>query len=120
VGRANDRGQDRPGLSGLAGHGHHGEDEEHGDAPRGHYLEDVMAVAGPVLETQAGITVGHAAMTARHGCTCALALAACWFTLATCFGQVELPLLVQIHARNPGLGRERVIPGGLLRLPGIS
>jgi hypothetical protein len=35
-------------------------------------------------------------------------------------GQVELPLLVQIHARNPGLGRERVIPGGLLRLPGIS
>jgi hypothetical protein len=27
---------------------------------------------------------------------------------------------VQIHADNPARARKRVIPGGLLRLPGIS
>ena len=35
-------------------------------------------------------------------------------------GEVELPLLVQIHAHNPARAGKRVIPGGLLRLPGIS
>jgi hypothetical protein len=35
-------------------------------------------------------------------------------------GQVELSLLVQIHAHNPCPGLETHDPGGLLRLPGIS